>query len=146
MPIATKVVCFSRLLKCFRSLYGKQCGHRSDCSYIGAVCSGSTLFASILNSSVMLDNYLQQTTSADDIFRCIFFLGALRVNAFHAYQIPYFCLLPSGYLIVCFVYVSVCASVQLEMHRPENTNKITDVRALTCSTFYFIFNFHCFFI
>ena len=40
---------------------------------IGAVCSGSTLFASILNLSVMLDNYLQQTTSADDIFRCIFF-------------------------------------------------------------------------
>ena len=47
---------------------------------IGAVCSGSTLFASILNSSVMLGNYLQQTTSADDIFRCVFFLGALRVK------------------------------------------------------------------
>ena len=43
------------------------------------VCSWSTLFASILNSSVMLGNYLQQTTSADDIFRCIF-LGAFRVN------------------------------------------------------------------
>ena len=42
---------------------------------IGAVFSGSTLFASILYSSVMLDNYLQQTTSADDIFRCIFFLA-----------------------------------------------------------------------
>ena len=42
---------------------------------IGAVCSGSTLFASILNSSVMLGNYLQQTTSEDDIFRCIFFLA-----------------------------------------------------------------------
>ena len=39
---------------------------------IGAVCSGSTLFASILNSSVMLGSYLQQTTSADDIFRCTF--------------------------------------------------------------------------
>ena len=39
---------------------------------IGAVCSGSTLFAFILNSSVMLVNYLQQTTSADDIFRRIF--------------------------------------------------------------------------
>ena len=47
---------------------------------IGAVCSGSTLFASLLNSSVMLGNYLQQTTSAEGIFRCIFFLGALRVN------------------------------------------------------------------
>ena len=42
---------------------------------IGAVCSGSTLFASILYSSVMLGNYLQQTTSADNIFRCIFFLA-----------------------------------------------------------------------
>ena len=49
---------------------------------IGAVYSGSTLFASILNSSVMLGNYLQQTTSADDIFRCIIFLGALRVNLY----------------------------------------------------------------
>ena len=37
---------------------------------IGAVCSGSTLFASILNLSVMLG----KTTSAD-IFRCIFFLA-----------------------------------------------------------------------
>ena len=47
---------------------------------IGAVCSGSTLFVSILNLSVMLGNYLQQTTSAYNIFRCILFLGALRVN------------------------------------------------------------------
>ena len=54
---------------------------------IGAVCSGSTLFASILKLSVMLGNYLQQTTSADDIFRYIFFFfwgggggGALRVT------------------------------------------------------------------
>ena len=42
---------------------------------IGAVCSGSTLFASILNLSVMLGKYLQQTTSTDNIFRCIFFLA-----------------------------------------------------------------------
>ena len=46
----------------------------------GAVWSGSTLFASILNSSVMLGNYLEKTTLADDIFRCIFFLGALRIT------------------------------------------------------------------
>ena len=39
---------------------------------IGAVCSVSMLFASILNLSVILGNYLQQTTSADDIFRCVF--------------------------------------------------------------------------
>ena len=42
---------------------------------IGAVCFGSTLFASILNSSVMPGNYLQQMTSTDDIFRCIIFLA-----------------------------------------------------------------------
>ena len=42
---------------------------------IGAVCSGSSLFASILNSLVKFGNYLEQTTSADDIFRCIFFLA-----------------------------------------------------------------------
>ena len=48
---------------------------------IGAVCSGSTLFASILNLSVMSGKYLRQTTSADDIFRCIVFIGALRVNS-----------------------------------------------------------------
>ena len=36
---------------------------------IGAVCSRSTMFASILHSSVLLGNYLQQTTSADDNFR-----------------------------------------------------------------------------
>ena len=41
---------------------------------IGAVCSGSTLFASILNSSVMLGNYLQQTTFSDA------FSGALSVK------------------------------------------------------------------
>ena len=48
---------------------------------IGAVCSGSTLFASILNSSVMLGNFcsrrLRQTTFSD-----AFFLGALRVNQY----------------------------------------------------------------
>ena len=53
---------------------------------IGAVCSGSTLFASMLNSSVMLGNNLQQTISADDIFRCIFFLGALRDIITWVYQ------------------------------------------------------------
>ena len=42
---------------------------------LGAVCSGSRLFASILYMSVMLGNYLQQTTSADGIFRSIFFLA-----------------------------------------------------------------------
>ena len=42
---------------------------------LGAVCSGPTLFASILSLSLILGNYLQQTTSTDNIFRCIFFLA-----------------------------------------------------------------------
>ena len=47
---------------------------------IGAVCSGSTLLASILNSSEMQGNYLQQTTSADNIFRCIYFMALKGLN------------------------------------------------------------------
>ena len=46
---------------------------------IGAVCSGPTLFASIHNLSVMLGNYLHQTTSADNIYS-----WALRVNCLNA--------------------------------------------------------------
>ena len=49
---------------------------------IGAVCSGCMLFASKLNSSVMIGNYLQQTTSADDFsrrhFQMNFFLAVMR--------------------------------------------------------------------
>ena len=43
--------------------------------YIGTFCSGSTLFASIFNSLVMLGNYLQQTALADDILDAFFFLA-----------------------------------------------------------------------
>ena len=43
---------------------------------IGAVCSGSTPFAFILNSSEMLGNYLQQKSFSD----AFFFLGTIRVN------------------------------------------------------------------
>ena len=39
---------------------------------IGVVCSWTTLFASILNSLVMLDNYLQQTTFLDAFFSWCF--------------------------------------------------------------------------
>ena len=39
---------------------------------IGAVCFVSSMFASILYSSVMLGNYLQQTTLADDILDTFF--------------------------------------------------------------------------
>ena len=53
---------------------------------IGAVCSGSTLFVSVLNLSVMLGNYLQQTISADDIFRCIFFLALQGLTLYQSLQ------------------------------------------------------------
>ena len=58
---------------------------------IGAVCSWSKLFASILNSSVMLGNYLQQTTPADDTFS-----GASCLNSgLHLYLV-YACSKGSG--------------------------------------------------
>ena len=72
-PITTRVVCLSRLLKCLEASLANSVDPDQTAS-IGAVCSGCTLFVSIFNSSVMLGNYLQQTTSAD-IFRCIFFLA-----------------------------------------------------------------------
>ena len=50
------------------------CVNTDQTAPIVAVCSGSTLFDSMINSSVMLGNYLQQTTLADGIFRCIFSL------------------------------------------------------------------------
>ena len=65
---------------------------------IGAVCSGSMLFAPILNLSVMLGNYLQQTTFSDTFF----FLGALRVN-FH------------------FINILVCTILKNRWHDIGNT-------------------------
>ena len=47
---------------------------------IGAVCSGSTLFASMLNSSVMQGNNFQKTTSS--AFSDAFFSWRLRVKPF----------------------------------------------------------------
>ena len=66
---------------------------------IGAVCSRSTLFASILNSSVMLGNYLQQTTSADDIFRCIFWrFEGLQNNHLPGFHTEYLLCITLTYL------------------------------------------------
>ena len=69
-PMATKVVCFSRLLKCLSSLYDKQCGPRS----------GPTLFASILK----LVSNVRQLFAADDFrrrhFSDAFILSAKKVK------------------------------------------------------------------
>ena len=54
---------------------------------IGAVCSGSTLFATLLNLSVMLGSYLQQTTSAFVIFRCLF---SWRFKCQHPMSVDHF--------------------------------------------------------
>ena len=76
-PIATKVVCFSRLLKCLRSLYGKQCGPRSDCSYrsslfwVHPVCFYN-LFVSNVRQLFAADNFSRRH------FQMHFFLGALK--------------------------------------------------------------------
>ena len=74
--IATKVVCFSRLLKCLRSLYGKHCGPRSDCSlfWVNAVCF-YTLFVSNVRQLFAAHDFNRQH------FQMHFFLGALRVNS-----------------------------------------------------------------
>ena len=48
LSLNAKVLCFSGLLKCLRCLYGKSVDP-DQTALIGAVCSGSTLFASILN-------------------------------------------------------------------------------------------------
>ena len=78
-PIATKVVCFSRLLECLRSLYDKQCGPRSDCSYrsslfwVHAVCF-YTLFLSNVRQLIAADDFCKRH------FQMHFFPGALRVR------------------------------------------------------------------
>ena len=46
---------------------------------IGAVCSGSTLFASILNLSVMLSIFFAADDFSRQHFQMHFFLGVLRV-------------------------------------------------------------------
>ena len=78
-PIAMKVICFSRLLKCLRSLYGKQCGPRSDCSYRSRLFWVHTVcFYSWFVSNV------RQLFAAGDIsrrhFQMHFFLGSFRVK------------------------------------------------------------------
>ena len=79
LPIATKVVCFFRLLKCLRRLYGKQCRPRSDCSYrsslfwVYTVCF-YTLFVSKVRQLFAADDFSRRH------FQMHFFLGALRVN------------------------------------------------------------------
>ena len=81
---------------------------------IGAVCSRYTLFASILNSSVILNNYLHQTTSADDIFKCIFFLGALILI------VPFCCYVRGKYTIYECHICNISKSELVPCEDPES--------------------------
>ena len=69
---------------------------------IGAVCSGSMLFASILNSSVMLGNYLsrrlQQTTFSDAFFSWRFkgYRSLFALQMLHFFQKAKTCFLKTG--------------------------------------------------
>ena len=65
---------------------------RSSLNWVHTVCS-------MLNSSVMLGNYLQQTTIADNIFRCIFFLALQGLTGILANSKDLEC----GFIRVCIV-------------------------------------------
>ena len=72
--IATKVVCFTRLLKCLRSLSGKQCGPRSDCSYRSSLFWVHTVYFSNVRQLFAAEDFSRQH------FQMHFFLCALRVR------------------------------------------------------------------
>ena len=79
-PIATKVVCFSRLLKCLRSPYGKQCGPRSDCSYRSSLFWVHAVCFHTLSVSNVRQLFAADAFSRRHYQMFVFFLGALRVK------------------------------------------------------------------
>ena len=123
-PIATKVVIFSSA-----EMFKKPLANSVDpdqAASLGAICSGCTLFASILNLSVMLGNYLQQTTSADAItrqhFQMHFFLGALRVKGFlHSSVFRYICCFPFYTATIPYPRSSTETRDQQTEHTDEST-------------------------
>ena len=54
--------------------------NRMDPDQTAVLGPSCLLLSFILDFQVILGNYLQQATSAGDIFRMLFFLGALRVK------------------------------------------------------------------
>ena len=108
-PITTKVICFSHLLKCLRSLYDKQCGPRSDCSY-RVVCSGSRLFAIL-----KIISNARQFFAADNFgrqhFQMHFFLSALRVNKGLALSLPV-----KDYIVCSFHLLMFLDGLQYSKH------------------------------
>ena len=81
---------------------------------IGAVCSGSMLFASILSMSVMQGKYWQQTTFSDT-----FFLGTFRVktllseSVYRCIQNLYKCY-KSVVIVYCYIYyIHICVKIYI---------------------------------
>ena len=76
-PIATNGVCFSRLLKCLRSLYGKLLTQIKPLLQEQSVLGPRFLLQNLVSN-------VRQLSAADDFsrrhFQMHFFLGALRVN------------------------------------------------------------------
>ena len=67
-------------------------------------------------------------------------MGYIRASC-----LPSTIILPASFCLPICMCCSIClkgASVQLEIHSPENTNMITDVWAHTCTTFQFISKFN----
>ena len=83
-PITTKVICFSRVLKRVRSLYDKNSVGTDQTALIGAaigaVWSGSTLFASILR---FVSNVRQLFASV------LYFHGDWLWNNFYGHSLPF---------------------------------------------------------
>ena len=70
---------YLQCLQCLRSLYGKQCGPKSDCSY-----RRSLFWVHVVCVSTKFVTNARQLFAADDFgrrhFQMNFFLGVLRVN------------------------------------------------------------------
>ena len=71
----------------------------------GAVCSGSTLFASILNLSVMLGNYLQQMTFSDAFFSWRFKGQLLAGQSLLLLSAPVVCSCKNAFENLCCIYM-----------------------------------------
>ena len=126
-PIATKVVCFSRLLKCLRtpfalilnssvmfgnylqqttsrSLYGKQCGPRTDCSY-----RSSLFWVHAVYFCTKFVSNVRQLFAADDFSRqhfqiAFFFLGTLTATMWRR-----------GRCVICCVRLSTVLTLSLKL-------------------------------
>ena len=91
---------------------------------IGVAVLGPHVLLVYLNSPIMFGKCLQQTTSADDIFRCIFH-GALRVKPTESFRMTYMCFITVFGIIsnnICLD--STCLNYELYKNYVQNNTKI----------------------